>query len=261
MKAVRIAATAMLLAFTVAAAQAQNPCNPCGKKGATHFRVNDPMARNHATFKSSAPLEDIVGTSRDITGHLVFDPNKPAAGGHGEVSITVASLNTGIPLRDEHLRGGDWLDAANYPKIMLTIKQFKNVTPVKSTPEAQTYDVVIVGELSLHGKTKAVEISGRLTYLKESAMTKQAMEGDLLAARASFDVGLKDFGITGPKGMNLVGSKVGEVIEVDISFRASNSMQMAGNPCNPCGGKQAKNPCNPCGDKKAKNPCNPCGMK
>ena len=88
------------------------------------------------------------------------------------------------------------------------------------------------------------------------------MPGDLLAARASFEVSLADFGIAGPKGMDLVGSKVGETIQIDVSVMGSTvSASMAANPCNPCGGKAAMNPCNPCGGKAAMNPCNPCGGK
>jgi len=81
------------------------------------------------------------------------------------------------------------------------------------------------------------------------------MPGDLVAVRASFEVRLADFGITGPVGAGLVGSKVSESITIAVSFRGSNADQrMAGNPCigkamnagNPCGGK-AMNPCHPDG--------------
>ena len=86
--------------------------NPCDTMMGTVFVVNDPAGRNKVTFRSKAPLEDIVGTSNQITGYLVFDPNNPQQGGRGELTVPVASINTGIPLRDEHLQSADWLDAA-----------------------------------------------------------------------------------------------------------------------------------------------------
>lgn len=240
---------------------AMNPCNPCGMKG-THFMVNDPMGRNSATFTSAAPLEDIVGTTRDISGYIVFDPAHPKKGAHGELTIPVKSLKTGIPMRDEHLQGKDWLDAGKYPEIVLTIVKTENMKEIKSTSEFQTYDVMLIGDLAIHGKTIPVRIPGRFTFMKESEKTKQAMPGDMLAARASFDVSLDDFDISGPGGSGLIGTKVGESIAISISFRASNATAgMTANPCNPCGGKNAMNPCNPCGGKKAENPCNPCGSK
>jgi len=250
------------------AMNACNPCNPCSMKG-THFYINDPAGRNSVTFTSTAPLEDIVGTSRQISGMIVFDPANPTKGGSGELTIAVASLNTGIPMRDEHLQGEHWLDAKKYPNIVFKINSVSNVKKVKSTDDFQTYDVTLKVELSFHGRTKKLEVPGRLTFMKESKQTKELMPGDLIAARASFDINLADFGVTGPKGMGLVGSKVGESINLSVSFRASNASPSMGNPCNPCnpcGGKKAMNACNPCnpcnpcdGKMKKKNPCNPCG--
>ncbi len=67
--------------------QVQNPCNPCGKAG-TVFHVNDPMGRNSVTFKSRAPLEDIIGTTNQITGYINFDPQDWDKGGHGKWNPT-----------------------------------------------------------------------------------------------------------------------------------------------------------------------------
>jgi len=247
--------------------KATNACNPCGDKVAvnpcfakmgTVFYVDDPMARNTITFKSEAPLEDIIGTSNQITGYLVFDPSNPKKGGRGELVVPVSTLNTGIPMRDGHLQGKDWLNAGAHPNITLKISNVSDVKEVKSTSGYQTYDVKMTGQLAFAGHTKNVEFPGRITYLKESDMTRSKMPGNLLAARASFEVRLADFGVRGPAGMDLVGSKVGESIAIDVSLMGSSAApMMADNPCNPCGGK-AGNPCNPCGGK-ASNPCNPCG--
>ena len=242
----------LLLAFVFVlplSVQAQNPCNPCGKAG-TVFHVNDPMGRNSVTFKSQAPLEDIIGTTNQITGYINFDPQNPDKGGHGKLTVAVASLNTGIPLRNEHLLGADWLDASKYPDITIEIEKVKDIKKVKSTKGSATYDVTIVADLSIHGKTRRVDVAGRITYLKESEQTRTKLAGDLLAMRATFAVNLNDFDITGPKGSGLIGSKVGETIEIEVSVLGSTSEAMAANPCNPC---------NPCKGKAKKNPCNPCG--
>jgi polyisoprenoid-binding protein YceI len=289
-----ITVLAMSVMATAALAQ-QNPCNPCGPKKVasatnpcggmgtktpavpavnpchakmgTVFYVADPMNRNTVTFTSRAPLEDIVGTTNQVSGYLVFDPENPKQGGRGELTVPAASLRTGIPLRDEHLASKDWLNARGYPKISFRIDQVKKVKRVKKTDSYQTYELKLAGYLTLHGKSKWIEdIPARITYLPESDMTRMKMPGDLLAGRANFEIALRDFGITGMA--NVVGSKVSDKISVEISFTASSSMPenaMAANPCNPCGGKKAMaaNPCNPCGGKKAMaaNPCNPCGGK
>jgi polyisoprenoid-binding protein YceI len=239
----------MFLMMSFSHAQTPNPCNPCNKSG-TVFHFNDQMSRNTVTFKSEAPLEDIIGTTNQINGYFSFDPKNPEKGGHGEFEVPVISLNTGIPLRDEHLRSADWLDANAYSNIKLKVKQVKNMKPVKVNNEVATYDIILVADFSLHGKTKTLEIPGRITYMKESKMTKTKMPGDLLAARANFDVQLSDYGVRGPAGKGLIGTKVGEVISLEVSLTGTSAGNaMATNPCNPCGGK-AMNPCNPCGGKK-----------
>ena len=77
------------------------------------------------------------------------------------------------------------------------------------------------------------------------------MPGNLLGVRASFEVALADFGIVGPAGKDLIGSRVGETVSLEVSVFASDKKPTVANPCNPCGPK-AKNPCNPCGGKKRK---------
>jgi polyisoprenoid-binding protein YceI len=259
MKSLVLTLLLSLMAVFAVNAQTKNPCNPCSKSG-TVFHFKDQMGRNTVTFKSQAPLEDIIGTTNQINGHFSFDPQHPEKGGHGEFSILVASLNTGIPLRDEHLRSADWLNADAYSDAKLKIKKIKNIKPVKVTKETATYDVTLIADFTLHGKTRVLEIPGRITYMKESDLTRTKLPGDLLAARATFDVSLSDYGVRGPAGKGLIGTQVGENIAVEVSLVGTSAApSMAANPCNPCGGK-ASNPCNPCG-VKAHNPCNPCNGK
>ncbi len=259
---------AMIVALAAAVSAQHNPCNPCGGKkmkmtnhDGTMFKVDDPMNRNSVTFKSTAPLEDIVGTSNKITGYLTFDPENPKKGGHGKLTVPVASLNTGIPLRDEHLVGADWLSAAANPNIVFEITDVKNVRAVKKSADAQTFNVDAVGTFSLNGVTNTLTVPARVTYLVESEATKQRVPGNLLAARTTFDIALADYNITGPKGMDLIGAKVGETVEVEVSVVGSDADTGGAMTSNPCGDKKAMNPCNPCGGKKPMNPCNPCGGK
>lgn len=213
---------------------AQHEANDSGvQKAGMKFVVDDASGNNSVTFKSTAPLEDIVGTSSQITGYVIFDPKNPMKGGHGEFKVPVASLNTGIPLRDEHVRSEAWLNASEYPHFTFVIHEAKDIKEVKSSPEASTYDAILVGEFSFHGVTQKVEFPGRFTYLRESEKTKQHLPGDLLAGRASFKIALKDFGVTGPPGMGLIGSKVGEIISVDVSFMGSAEPMIAENTPNP----------------------------
>ncbi len=229
-------------------AKAANPCggkaaamagvpavNPCFAKMGTVFMIADPMQRNTITFRSEAPLEDIIGTTNQVQGYLVFDPHSPKKGGRGEITVPVASLRTGIPLRDEHLQGPEWLDANGYPNITFTIEDVRDVKSVKKGDGFTTYEAKVLGSFTLRGVTRNIETDARLTYLEESETTRQKLEGDLLATRASFTVALSEFGVRGFDGV--VGSKVGSTIDIDVNVMASASAP--GKASNPCSGKSA----------------------
>ncbi len=184
----------------------------------TVFYVNDPAGRNAVGFSSKAPLEDIIGTTNKITGYVVFDPAKGIEGGRGSFLVPVASLDTGIPLRNEHLTGANWLDAEKHPEITFRFDEAKNVKLVKQTAEFQTYDALLVGEFNLHGQSVKLEVPARFTYMKESAKTRTRLPGDLLAGRAEFKIKLSDFGVSGPAGADLIGAKVADEIDIQVSF-------------------------------------------
>lgn len=231
------------------------PVNPCDAKLGMVFHIDDPAGRNTVTFKSTAPLEDIVGISTSVHGYIAFNPCSPTRGGKGMLVIPTASLVTGIPLRDEHLRSADWLDAKSFPNIEFRIESARSVKETKRGDGYRTWDMTLDGELSIHGRTRHISVPARVTHLKESEMTRQKRPGDLLAGRVSFELVLADFGIRGPLGADLIGTKVGETITLEVSFVAGSEPLTGGaNPCNPCG----MNPCNPC---SGKNPCNPCGPR
>ena len=148
---------------------------------------------------------------------------QPDKGAHGELTVPVKSLDTGIPLRNEHLAGVDWLNAGKNPTITFKITEIQNVKIVKSTFDARTYDVVAGGDFRLNGVTRRLRVPARLTYLKESNATKQRMPGNLLAVRTSFELSLADFGIKSPKGNALIGSRVGETVKVEATIVASSA--------------------------------------
>lgn len=59
------------------------------------------------------------------------------------------SVNTGNSDRDNHLKSGDFFDAAQYPKLEFTSTAFNKT-------DDDNYE--LHGDLSLHGETKAVKL-------------------------------------------------------------------------------------------------------
>ena len=183
---------AMVASTAMGQANPCNPCNPCGGKMAvpklvpvnpchakhgTVFYIDDAMGRNQVTFTSEAPLEDIVGTTNQIVGYLVFDPDNPRNGVRGFFKVPVKSLDTGTPLRDEHLQSRMWLDAASYPDIIFTVESGTKVYRIKDTRDYQTYTMTLSGTFSIHGQTRHVSVPARITFMRESDKTRMKMPG------------------------------------------------------------------------------------
>ncbi|BDQ02971.1 YceI family protein [Ignavibacterium sp.] len=181
--------------------------------GEQTFNFADRGGRNQASLFSTTPLEDIRGLSNDVKGTATFNVNDIKSL-KGKISVSTASIKTGIDLRDEHLRSADWLDADKYPEITFTIKSVKEVKQVTDNQ----LQIKVVGDFTLKGITKEITADATLTYLDESEQTKMRAPGDLLGVKATFNVKLSDFGVKN----KIVGQKVAESIEVSVNMVGSN---------------------------------------
>ena len=163
------------------------------------------------TFISDAPLEHIKGVSNQVVGYVVAGPDgSPAELQAGEFLLPIASLDTGIPLRDEHMQGERWLNAESYPDIAFSVSETTGVAVAKRGEGYTTYSVTLVGDMTIKGVTKEMKVPARLTFMDESDRTRSRAKGDLLALRCEYEVTLADFGVNGGGGM-----KVAEVVKLD----------------------------------------------
>ena len=181
--------------------------------GEQTFSFTDEHGRNQAMFFSSTPLEDVTGLSNDVSGSVAFDVGDVSTL-KGSISISTASLRTGIELRDGHLQSENWLDAESYPEITFVIK---NVSNVKSL-EDNKLEAKVVGDFTTHGVTKEVIADITMTYLDESEQTKKRAPGDLLGVEAKFSIVLSDYEVE-----NMVlGQKVSDSIDITVTMVGSN---------------------------------------
>ena len=182
-------------------------------KGAKRVTLSDKVGRNQFVWESDAPMEKIKGTAEGVSGSLTIDPSNISSI-RGTISAQVKTMKSGNATRDEHLKGGQWLDAAKHPTISFTIASVSGVkvTGNKATGTAN-------GTFSMHGVSKQMSLPFTVTYLDESAATKKKAPGDLVMITADISVSLKDFKVTGAQG--IVGSKVGETIKVRAQLYGS----------------------------------------
>ncbi len=175
-------------------------------------------------FKSKAPLETIVGTTSQITGKTIVDPDDITKNLKASFEIDLASIKTGITMRDEHLRE-QYLETEKFPKATLTISNIVKVegddrkTPQKLESGKSAY-VNAEGILALHGVEKNLQLKRvKVTYLKGSKELEAGyMFGDLLKIDGSFSLKLSDFQIKVPQFLLM---KLSEEIEIEISMLAT----------------------------------------
>jgi polyisoprenoid-binding protein YceI len=184
--------------------------------GPTTFYCDDRAGNNQVTVFSESTLEDFTSVCNRVAGKCVLDP-KRVESFSGRFSIRAEDLKTGMDLRDHHLVGPDWLDAAQYPEIVVQIDKVEEVRKTAAT----TASLVLVGTCSLHGKNQPVRIPANLTYLDETPETMRRVKGDLLRIRANFDVKLADYGLTGPPGSDWIGLKVAETVRIKVTVFGS----------------------------------------
>src|ERR1700754_2831165 len=62
---------------------------------------------------------EAAGVFKDFAGTIAFDESSPAAGKF-DVTVQVASVNTGNGLQNKHIKSDEWFDATKYPTIKYT---------------------------------------------------------------------------------------------------------------------------------------------
>lgn len=163
------------------------------------------IRRARVSFKSEAPLETINGRTTRASGSFRVDPTNLSSAS-GTISVPVASLRTGIELRDEHLRGEDWLDAGSHPNATFEIT---GVSGASSLQPNQDANLTVRGNFTIHGVTKPVTARTRLQW----------DGGNRMRGRAQFTVKLDEHGVDIPA---IVQAKVSNEITIRIDFQASS---------------------------------------
>lgn len=92
------------------------------------------------------------GLFKNVHGSIDFDPDKPADAAAVEATIDAAGIWTGDDERDAHLRGADFLDVGQYPRITFRSAGIRCVGGA---------DFRVAGDLVLRGVSRPVELAAR----------------------------------------------------------------------------------------------------
>ncbi len=145
----------------------------------------------------------ISGVGSGPSGFFKIDTNNYLS---GEVTVNLSTLQSGIELRDEHMKK-NYLQTENFPSAKLSIQDLNldseaNPINIKSPINGKNFK----GQLTLHGVTKPVE--GTFAMVPQSEENK-------ITIKASYSLNLSDYNIDIPSYM---GIKVADKVNVESVF-------------------------------------------
>lgn len=120
-------------------------------------------------------------------------------------TIDLGSVDTGLEVRDKHLRSADYLDVATYPAMIY------RSTGVRQVAGGWTVD----GELSLHDVTLPVPLA-----VEVNGFRPDPFGGYRAGFSATAQLNRRDFGIDLTVPLEAGGIAVGEIVSVSLEIQA-----------------------------------------
>jgi polyisoprenoid-binding protein YceI len=155
MKTSRFVALGLIAATAAPLPQAQAQAKPVAKKAATSplpkgiggVWTIDPLHSRVGFSIRHVMVNDVHGQFKDFSGTIKVD-EKNIPRSSVEFTAKVASIDTAVPKRDEHLRSPDFFDAKKYPNLT-----FKSNRIERTANGFKAY-----GTFTMHGVSKPLVI-------------------------------------------------------------------------------------------------------
>ena len=147
----------------------------------TAFAAPLKLDRTHSKvgFTAETLLFDVDGEFGEYTMEVEGDPAKPETA-KVKVTIDVTSIDTQNQKRDDHLKSPDFFDAKAHPTITFASTSIKK----------KGNQLIVKGNLKMHGKTKQVTIPFKVAKGKNGAgVDTTTYKGKLTIDRNAFGIG------------------------------------------------------------------------
>jgi hypothetical protein len=144
-------------------------------RGRERLQLQGRKRTQHGTLHPGCAVEVINGLTNEIEGSLELNGKTFS----GSFAVPVTSIKTGNGIRDEHLAGERWLNAAKTPKILFSFKDAQAPAFADQKPLSGS----VKGSFTVNGVTRQETVSYTATWFKESESTKARGKGDLLRSK------------------------------------------------------------------------------
>jgi len=149
-------------------------------------------------------VETVRGHFSNLAGTVVLDDAHPEAS-HIEATIDASTVNTGVEMRDNHLRSADFFDVAKYPQITFRSKAVRVTGPDS---------FAVTGDLTIRDVTRQVVLEVESAALEVKDPYGNVKRG----ATATTTINRKDFGLTWNQSLEAGGVLVGETVKITLDL-------------------------------------------
>ena len=151
-----------------------------------------------------AMVTKVRGQFGAFTGTAHIDEATPADS-KVDISIDVASIETGSPDRDGHLKSGDFFDAETYPTITYSSTDVKRAGS----------DWTITGDLTIKDVTKPVTIE-----FEQTGSARDPFGNVRVGFEGETTINRKDWGLTWNAALETGGVLVSEKVKLEFDISA-----------------------------------------
>jgi polyisoprenoid-binding protein YceI len=147
-------------------------------------------------------INNIRGQFKDFTGSIEYSGQMEDL--RATCTIRAKSIDTGVKLRDEHLRSPDFFDVAKYPEIKFRTKSVDKREGVE----------MLIGTLTMHGVSKEIamkiNVAGPVDSPFEAAFK-------IIGLHAKTTLNRRDFGV---KAAGATDKLIGDTVKIEINLEA-----------------------------------------
>jgi polyisoprenoid-binding protein YceI len=167
--------------------------------------VIDPLHTTVGFVARHLVVSTVRGSFGEVSGVIIVSEDPLASS--VQASIGAASITTGAPDRDSHLRSPDFLNAATFP--FLTFRSLR-------VARHSGAEFVLVGELTIRDVTRAVELAVGI-----DGVVRNPYGHEVIGFTASTEIDREEFGMTWNVALEAGGVLVGKKVKIEISAEAT----------------------------------------
>jgi polyisoprenoid-binding protein YceI len=150
----------------------------------------------------------VRGRFKDFKGTVRADESNPDRSSV-EVEINAASLDSGSPDRDGHLRSADFLNVENHPTITFRSKRIEGAM----AKDGDTFR--LIGDLSIRGTT--LEVTLNCVYTGQG---QDPWGGRRAGATATGEIDRREWGLQWNQALEAGGVLVANKVKIEVDVQA-----------------------------------------